>query len=176
MSWYLATLVVLAISLLCLGGLVLSVVSLSGTWLVLAAAAIAAVAWGEEFPGAWTLVTYALLAAGVEVLEAVAGHFGVKRRGGSTWAGLAAMAGGIAGLFFGGVIPIPIVGSLIGMTACGFGAAYWVEYGRMKRRDHALYVATGVILARVFVLLVKVLVTLGMIIHLVTGLALWRHG
>lgn len=159
------------IALLGLAALALSAVSLSGTWLVVAAALLALVLPGRDFPGAGTIIAFLLAAAVVEGLEFLAGTWGVRRRGGSALAGLAALVGGLLGLFVGTWIPIPIVGSLLGMLAGAFGLVYAVEQRRLRRADAAAHIAWGTVLSRVAVIVLKVGVTLAMLTWLGIGLA-----
>jgi uncharacterized protein YqgC (DUF456 family) len=161
----------IVVGLLCLAGLALSCVSLSGTWLVVAASILAALVRSDPFPGIWTVVLFAAAAGAVEGVEAVAGAWGVKRRGGSNLAGLAAMLGGFAGLLVGGLIPIPVVGSLLGMLVCSFALAYVVERRRL-RAERAADIAWGAVTARVLVILLKVVVTLGLTAILCFGMIL----
>jgi len=158
-------------ALLCFIGFILSCLSLSGTWVVLAATGL--VAWSKwpEFPGLGTLLIFLLLCIGVEVIEALAGAWGVQKRGGSKAAGWAALAGGFLGMFLGTFIPVPIIGNLLGMLIGSFGLAFLVEQARMKKMDHALHVATGAVMARLAVIFLKVGVTIIMTFSLAIGLA-----
>lgn len=158
--------------LLCLMGFFLSCLSLSGTWLVLAATGLLAWFHGPEFPGIGTLVVFIVLCIAVEIVEAMAGAWGVQKRGGSKAAGWAALGGGFLGMLLGGFIPVPIVGNLIGMMAGSFGCAFWVEHARIKKTNHAAHVAFGAVLARIGVIFLKVGITLAMIFTLIIGLAL----
>ena len=101
--------------LICLGGLVISCLSLSGTWAVLLATGLLAWLRWPDFPGIGTGIVFLLICIAVEVLEAVAGTWGVQKRGGSKAAGWAALGGGFFGMILGNFIPIPILGPLIGM-------------------------------------------------------------
>jgi len=158
--------------LLCVTGVVLSCLSISGTWFVAAAAALAVVLRGDAFPGWGTVIVFVVLSVLVEAGEALAGAWGVSRRGGSKLAALAAVVGGIAGLFLGSVIPIPVVGSLVGMMIGGFALAFAVEAARLKKVEHAASIAWGTVLARLAVVLLKLAVTLGMIGWLIVGMIL----
>lgn len=158
--------------LLCLLGFCLSCLSLSGTWLVLVATGLLAWFHGTGFPGIGMLAVFLLLCIAVEVLEALAGVWGVQKRGGSKAAGWAALGGGFVGMLLGGFIPVPIVGSLIGMMAGSFGCAFWVEHSKMKQANHAAHVAFGAVLARIGVIFLKVGVTLAMILVLIVGSAM----
>lgn len=160
--------------MLCLAGFVLSCISLSGTWLVFAAALIVAWQRWPEFPGLATLLLFLLLCIAVEVAEALAGTWGVKKRGGSNAAGWAALGGGLLGLIMGTFIPIPIIGSLIGMMLGSFGCAFLVEHARMKKTEHAAHVAMGAVLARLAIIFIKIGVTLAMTLILGIGALVTR--
>ncbi len=160
--------------LLCLVGFVLSCLSLSGTWLVLAATGLVAWARWPEFPGIGILVVFLLLCIGVEIIEAFAAAWGVQKRGGSKAAGWAALGGGFLGMILGGFLPIPVLGNLLGMLAVSFGCAFLVEHAKMKKSDHAAHVATGAVLARLGVVFLKVAITLAMTFALVIGCFLMR--
>jgi uncharacterized protein YqgC (DUF456 family) len=109
------------------------------------------------------------IAAAVEVAETFAGAWGVQKRGGSGWAGLAALAGGLLGMVLGSFV-VPPIGTLLGMLAGSFGLAYLVEYKRIQKKEHAAHVAMGAVLARLLMLFIKVAVTLGLIAWLAAGL------
>ncbi len=160
------------VGILCLVGFILSCLSLSGTWLVLAATGLAAWFNHPGFPGIGTLVVFLLLCIGVEVLEALAGAWGVQKRGGSKAASWAALGGGFLGMLLGSFIPVPILGNLIGMMAGSFGCAFLVEHAKMKKADHAAHVAFGAVLARLGVIFLKSGVTLAMIFTLIVGIVL----
>ena len=116
------------------------------------------------------MLGWALVCAGVEGVEALSGFWGVKRRGGSAWAGVAALLGAFAGLLAGALIPVPVLGSLLGMLAGGFLLAYAVERRRLKSGGRAAHIATGTVLARLSMLLLKVSVALVMSVWLLLGL------
>ena len=154
--------------LLCLVGLVLSCLSISGTWLVVVAAIVAGLLQGWCAALFWTVTVFVLLGAGVEVIEAVAGGWGVKSKGGSNLAGVMAVVGGLLGMLLGGLIPVPVIGSLLGMIIGSFVLVYLVERRRMAV-NKAADIAWGAVIARVLVILLKSMVTLGMVVFLV-----WR--
>jgi uncharacterized protein YqgC (DUF456 family) len=158
--------------IICLAGILLSCLSLSGTWLVLAATGLVAWSRWPEFPHIGILVVFLVLCIATEVLEAVAGAWGVQKRGGSKAAGWAALGGGFIGMILGGFIPVPILGNLIGMFAGSFGCAFWIEHAKMKQADHAAHVAFGAVLARIGVIFLKVGITLAMITTLIIGITL----
>ncbi len=160
-AWGIGAVYVLA-GLLCLAGVILSCVSLSGTWLVAGATILIALVREDPFPGFWTVAIFLAIAGLTEAFEFFAGAWGVTSRGGSKSAGVAAVMGGVFGIFVGALIPIPPLGSLIGMLAGSFTLAYVVERWHMKKMGDAANVAFGAVLARLAMILVKTLVTLGM--------------
>jgi uncharacterized protein len=147
--------------LLCLGGLLLSALSISGTWLVLAAAALAAfLVEPGQAPGWKTLLGMAALCTAVDVLEWFAASWGVRRRGGSRAAGWMALLGSLGGMILGTLlIPIPLLGGMIGMVAGSFALVYWTENRRLQHANHASHIATGAVLAAMSMLLLKVAAT-----------------
>lgn len=155
------------IALLCLTGLLLSMLAFSGTWMVLLAAIITRLALG--FPDLGTLIVFALLCIATELLEALAGFFGVQKRGGSKRAGLAALIGGLVGAGIGTGI-FPILGTIAGMILGSFGAAFLTEWLRLKHHATAAHIAWGTVWARLTVLFLKTALTLGMSLWLLTGL------
>lgn len=111
-----------------LAGWLITVLGMPGNWLMAAAVAGYVLLVPEQSPVAigWPVaVAVGLLAAVGELLEFVAGAFGVAKAGGSkrgaVLALLGSMVGGIAGMFIG--LPIPIVGSLVAaLLFAGLGA------------------------------------------------------
>lgn len=159
-------------SLLCFIGFILSCLSLSGTWVVLGTAGLICWYRWPEFPGLITLIIFLIICIGVEILEALAGTWGVQKRGGSKAAGWAAVLGGFVGIILGSFIPVPIIGNLLGMLIGSFGLAFLVEHAKMKQTDHAAKVATGAVLARLAVIFIKIGVTLLMTLILAFGIML----
>lgn len=160
----------LVVWLLCAAGLILSCLSISGTWLVTGAAALAVLLAAGGFPTWWLVGIYGGVSVVVELMEWGAGSWGVTNRGGSGWAGAAAVVGGIIGMIAGGVLPPPVLGSLIGMMAGSFLGAFLVELRRLKHTGQAAGIAWGAVVARVLVILIKVIATLAMIATLAVGL------
>ncbi|MCO6400470.1 MAG: DUF456 domain-containing protein [Verrucomicrobia bacterium] len=159
-----------AVVLLCCVGVALCGIGLSGMWLVVGASAIATMLSSSGFP-TWTgVVVIAVLAACVDVAEWCAGHWGVRRRGGSRLAALTATFGGLLGAFLGLFIPIFLIGSLLGMMAGSFTCAYLVERHRLQSAGPAVRIATGAFLASLAVVLLKITAGIGMALWLWIGL------
>lgn len=157
------------VALLALLGLLLSCAGLSGGYLIALAAAVAAPLSGPGFPGWGVPVAFALAAGAVDAVEWMAGHWGVRRRGGSRLAGFAAMAGGLLGLVLGSLI-LPVIGSFLGMLAGSFGLAYAVERQRLQASAPAAHIATGAVLACVAMLMLKVALALLLVAVLAGGI------
>ena len=161
-----------ACALLCLGGLILAVFSISGTWLVLGAAIGAALLTGPgEFPAWPVLLAFGAVCVAVDVVEWFAASWGVRHRGGSAAAGWMALLGSLAGAILGGMV-VPVLGSLVGMLLGSFALVYMTERRRLQRADRAAHVARGTVLAGIAVLLLKVAATAGLVIALAAGLLL----
>jgi uncharacterized protein YqgC (DUF456 family) len=161
------TLILILTALLCLLGLLLSMLTFSGMWLVLLAALITMFSIG--FPSLGTLVVFALLCLAAEGFEALAGFLGVQKRGGSKLAGFAALIGGLVGAGIGTGI-FPILGTFAGMLIGSFGAAFLVEWNRLNHHGQAAHIAWGTVWARLAVLFLKTALTLGMSLWLLAGL------
>ena len=123
--------VAILITLLALAGCGANVLGLPGNWFIVAMAA-----------GSWwlapetnrihvtmlPLMVITLVAALGELLEFAASALGASRMGGSKRGTLLAIGGSICGaiigLFFGSIIPIPIVGPVIASLLLGAGGAF----------------------------------------------------
>jgi uncharacterized protein len=124
MSVFCASLLVIIL----LAGWLMTVLGMPGNWLMVVAVVIYVLLVPERWPVAigWPVaIALGLLAAVGELLEFLAGAFGVAKAGGSKRGALLAMlgsiVGGIAGLFIG--VPIPIVGPIIAaLLFAGLGA------------------------------------------------------
>jgi uncharacterized protein len=109
-------------------GLVLASFTLPGLWLMLGAAAIYAWITHGYFLSFQTLIALLLLTISAEIVEVVFGGAGAKKAGASGWG----IAGGLLGAIVGGIfltplIPIPILGTIIGICLGSFAGAFAVE-------------------------------------------------
>lgn len=158
------------IALLCIAAIILSCVSISGTWLVSLAAILTIFLPANMFVGWICIAIFLVFSALIEALELVAGALGVSKKGGSRLAGIMAFIGGILGAILGCFIPIPVIGPLMGMFLLSFLLVYAVEYRRLKTHAEAADIAAGAILARALIILLKVTATMGMIIYLLIAI------
>ncbi len=132
----------IAVSFVCLLTVLLT---LPGTWLMLAATAL--VAWlqlGNGMISPWTLTALLALAVVGELLEAFASSAGAKRAGSSRWGSFGAFVGGVLGAIVGTfVIPVPLFGSLIGACAGAAGGAILLEMLAGRPAGHSARVGVG---------------------------------
>lgn len=108
-------------------GWCLTMLSMPGNWLIVAAAALFAwLAPAESFDISWQIVGVLLVLAVVaELLEFAASALGATKAGGSRRGAVLAIGGSVAGALIGaGVgLPIPFIGSLLGAVLfAGVGA------------------------------------------------------
>lgn len=127
MLYVIATLV----TIVAFAGILLTLLTLPGTWVALAAAALAQW-WSFEYlddPAtpdtelmfSWWSLGGALFAAVLgEVIEFVASAVGAAKAGGGKRAAILSMVGGFVGAIVGTLVPPPIVGTILG-AAVGAG-------------------------------------------------------
>lgn len=149
-------LLLVLIFLLCMVAILFSVLSFSGTWVVLVSGIISF--FVLRVPSIGTLLFFLLLCLIVEVFEAVAGFYGVKKRGGSKWAGFASLVGAMLGAMAGSVL-IPIIGTVIGLLLGSFLGVFLVEWFRLQNHGDASHIAWGAFFARLGIIFLKLTVT-----------------
>ena len=143
-----ATLVIayLLVAILVIAGLIGSVIPfLPGPPLIFLGALVYALATDFHPISAGRLLFLAGLAALAHVLEHVAGAVGTRNFGGSGWAVVGALVGGVIGIFFGppGLLIGPVVGAVAGellksgeiehSLKAGFGALVGMVLGLLTR-------------------------------------------
>jgi uncharacterized protein YqgC (DUF456 family) len=146
---------ILIVFLLC--GLVLNMLTLPGNWLMLAAVALYGCATHFVHVGLWSLVVLFVLAVLAEVLELAAAGAGAKKMGGGRWGSLGALIGGIlGGIFLTGLIPIPILGTLVGILLGTFGGAMAGELLGGKNVGRSAIIGVGAAKGRAYGTLLKI--------------------
>jgi len=146
-------------------GLLLVAVGLPGTWLmVIATAGLAWWRWEERMFSPWTVAALAALALLGEIAEFAAGAAGSRKAGGSLRGAAGALVfgvvGGIAGTF---LIPIPLVGSVLGACLGAGAGAILGELSLGKKLEPAVTVGKGAFVGRF----------LGTVYKLAAGGAIW---
>jgi uncharacterized protein len=144
------TLVVgLLFALVGLGAVATTLIGLPGAWLLIALAALVEIflpmfGWGA-------IGVAALLALVGEVVETLAGAAGTRAGGGSSRGMVGAILGGlVGGIAFTGLVPIPIVGTLVGAAVGTFAGAALGEITGERRQDvgGTVRAATGATIGR----------------------------
>ena len=157
---------ILLISLLilaCLVGVAMTAIRLPGTWLI--ATSAVGYAWSEEWARASCtlvsfLIAFALFGEGVEFLASIVT---ARRAGASRKAAWGGMFGGILGMvFLSFLVPIPIVGTMIGALAGCFVGATLVEMHVRRDMTHGAKVGVFAAMGFVFGAIAKVVVALVM--------------
>ncbi len=114
---------VVIVALASLVGVVLTLLTLSGAWLIILVALLCAW-WRGGLYEWWTFAVCVALALVGEIVEFAWSARGAKRTGGTRPGMVGSVVGGLIGAVVGTfAIPIPLVGTLIGATAgAGLGA------------------------------------------------------
>lgn len=126
-----------AVGLFCLMGVLLTAVRLPGTWLLLATAV--AYGWwtGWERIGTTTILILTGMAVVGEVVEILASVVSARRAGATKQAAWGALIGGFVGmLFLSFLVPIPLIGSMVGAVVGCFGGALIAELAMKKNLTH----------------------------------------
>ena len=169
-------------SLLAVLGLAINILGLPGNWLIVCMAAGSWLFAADESRldiSVWTLLAVISVASLGELLEFAASALGTTRLGGSrrgtALSIVGSMLGAISGLFFGNLIPIPIVGPVIAsllLGGCGaFAGAAVGERWAGKDWDHSIEVGNAAFWGRLLGTVGKV--ACGTIVCGIYLLAIW---
>jgi uncharacterized protein YqgC (DUF456 family) len=166
MAWLYFTLL-LGIDLI---GLILAAFTLPGLWLMLGAAAIYAWITHGYYLSFQTLIALLILAVTAEIMELVFGGAGAKKAGASGWG----IAGGLLGAIIGGIfltplIPIPILGTIIGICLGSFAGAFAVELFLGQPITQSLKIGFGAAKGRLTGIIGKI--AIGVVMFLLTIVA-----
>lgn len=138
-------------------GLMLVIVTLPGLWLITAAAAAyAIVTHHRHLLGIETLLVLLGLTLVAEFVELFLTGFATRRAGGGKSAMTAATVGAVAGGIFLSFIPIPIVGTLMGICLGAFVGAAGAEMLGGRRIDHSIGVGLSAVKGRLMGVAAKV--------------------
>ena len=146
-------------------GWFINILGLPGLWLMVAAHAVYAWITGwDRFVGWPSLIALLALAVLAEIVEFAAGAAGSKNAGGRKRGMIGAIVGGLVGAaLFTGLVPIPIVGTIIGVCLGTFIGAALAEYwGRGTM--HSLRVGVGAAKGRFWGIVIKSTVGFVMIV------------
>jgi len=157
-------------------GWLMTLFSLPGNWLIVAAAAVYAWLTPEDarWDLSWKLVgVLAGLAVLGEIIEATASAAGVRREGGSRRGAILSIVFSIVGAIVGtGVIPIPIVGTLLGACIGAMAGAMMGESWKGTDMDSATRIGWAAFWGRLFGSLAKIMVACAMVAVALAGIVL----
>lgn len=142
-------------------GIILSILQLPGAWLTIAATAIFDWHFDWQRVGWKWLVALVVLATIGEIIEFAASAVMVKRTGASRKAQVGALVGGLVGMvFFTGLVPIPVIGTIAGgMIGC-FGGALIGELSIHNEMGRSINAGFGATVGRLMGLVVKASISL----------------
>jgi len=134
------------LALACLGGALLTVVHLPGTWLIVAAAVGFGWYYDWQVLGPGTLLALAVIAVVAEAGEFLGGVWVANKAGASRRAAWCGLIGGLIGAVA-LTIPVPMVGTIIGAAVGCFAGALAAELSLQKTAADGmkigLYAAAG---------------------------------
>ena len=132
---YVAASIVLIASLV---GVVLTILTLPGIWIMIGVAAGCAI-WRPELFSIWTLVAAIVLGLIAELIEFIASAAGSKRMGGTRAGAWMSVLGGLVGAIVGTPI-FPVIGTIVGAIVGAGVGAFIGERGIARRgwRDSAV--------------------------------------
>lgn len=164
-----AVLTPVAVGFLCLLGVLMTAVRLPGTWLLLAAAVAYGWYTGWERIGTATVLILAGVAIVGEVVEILAAVVTARRAGATKQAAWGALIGGFVGmLFLSFLVPIPLVGSMVGAVVGCFGGALLTELAMKKNLARGAKVGVFAALGFAIGTATKVAVAMAMAVVLLT--------
>jgi uncharacterized protein YqgC (DUF456 family) len=156
--------------LMLVGGLVLNVVTLPGNWLVLLSAVLYGWATRWEFLAWGWLISLLVLAIVGELLELLAAGSAATKAGGSRLGAVGALVGAlVGGIFLTGMIPIPILGTLVGILAGTFLGSAFVEVIIGKDVTQSLVIGGHAAKGRLYGTVLKV--TIGVVMSVLLAFA-----
>lgn len=113
---------VVVLTLVCAGGMLLTVLQFPGTWLIAVAAAGYAWYYDWNLLSMWVVLLVFGVASAAEIIELLCGMWAGRRGGASRRAGWFGLIGAIAGAIL-LTIPVPVIGTLIGAAVGAFAGA-----------------------------------------------------
>ena len=142
-----ATLALVALAVVLLGGLLLVPLGLPGLWVMLGAGLLYWLVIPAGGIGVWTVAGGMALVVAAEVLEFTIAARYIRQYGGSRRAAWGSIVGGLVGAVMG--LPVPVIGSVLAAFAGAFVGAYVGERSVHRDvRNDPTRVATGAVVGR----------------------------
>ncbi len=149
----------IGLAMICLAGVLLTVLQLPGLWLIVAA--VLGYAWYYDWAaiGPWTVGILAGAAVLAEAGEALASIWLANRVGASGRASWWALVGGLVGAFL-LTVPIPIVGTIVGAAIGCFAGAFAAELSQRTDPVTGARIGAAAALGRVAGSVLKIFVAI----------------
>lgn len=158
-----------AVGFFCLLGVLLTALRLPGTWLLLTTAVVYGWWTGWERIGIATVLILAGVAIVGEVVEILASVVTARRAGATKQAAWGALIGGFVGmLFLSFLVPIPLIGSMVGAVVGCFGGALLTELVIARNLAHGAKVGVFAALGFAIGTATKVAIAMAMAVVVLT--------
>ncbi len=155
MYWAVASVIVLV----SLAGTVLTLITLPGAWVVIAAA-IACNFWVRGTFDWWTIVACAALGVVGEILEFAAGAAGAAKAGGTRRGAIGGIVGSILGAVGGSLVLLFPIGTILGaVVGAGVGAALMERTHAHQTWESSARIGTGAAIGRFAATIIKTVIT-----------------
>jgi uncharacterized protein len=140
-------------------GVVLTLLTLPGVWVILIVALFVQLLWGDPQVFSWWTLGAALLVALLgEAIELASSALGATRAGGGASGAIGSIVGSLVGAILGSIfIPVPIVGTVVGGVLGAGAGAIAAERGISRRPWGQSYrIGQGAAIGRLISTIVKV--------------------
>ena len=155
--------------ILAIGGTGLSLIGISGTWLVLIAAGLYnLISWSTTI-SLNIFLWLAGLAIFGELVEWIVTYIGIKAHGVSRYGLIGTILGAVGGAMLLSIIPI--IGTIIGLLLGGMMGAFIGEYYHTYNAKKSWKAAKAVFLGRIMVIATKFTITIVQIVIIVKQIA-----
>ncbi len=136
-------------------GLILTVITLPGTWLIFACALLTKLFWIPDFMPWPVIIVMGVLALLGEVIEGLAGAFGAAKTGATKAGAIGAIVGSLVGALVGSPFFFPL-GTIAGACLGAATGTLLVEVGYARRTfKQGAWAGTGAAAGRFVAILVK---------------------
>jgi uncharacterized protein len=141
-----------------LSGVVLTLLTLPGVWIILIVAIFVQFLWGEpQVYSWWTLAAALGLALLGEIIEFFASAVGSTRAGGGKSGAFGSIVGSLVGAIVGSIfIPVPLIGTVAGaVLGAGLGAILAERHIARRSWSHSYQIGQGAAVGRLISTVVK---------------------
>jgi len=153
--WAVASIIIV----ISLAGVALTLMTLPGVWLIVAAA-IGVNLWQDGTFNWWTIVACGVLGVIGEVLEFAAGAAGAAKAGGTRRGAIGGIVGSLVGAVAGSMVLLFPIGTILGaVVGAGVGAALMERTHKHQTWETSAKVGTGAAVGRFAATIIKTVIT-----------------